>query len=167
MSSRRTRRSDRFRRSITEPVANAATDAAVGAASDAASKIFARKPRESGGLREKRIEWVTWGVSVIILGITVLVGVGTPIGMNDALWFIFPASAGGLMLLSAVLQKIIRNWNVSIFTWTISALLMALAVERFVALFITLNRAFKPVYYFGGLILIVGFVILLQIFRRA
>jgi hypothetical protein len=165
--SSRGRRSDRFRRSITEPVADAAADAAVDAASGAARRIFSRQPRETGGLREKRIEWVTWGISVIVLGITVLVGVGTPIGQNDALWFIFPAAAGGLMMLSAVLQKIIRNWNVSIFTWTISALLMALAVERFVALFITLNRSFRPIYYLGGLILIVGFVILLQIFRRA
>jgi len=78
--------------------------------------------------------------------------------------FLFPLLAGGLMLFSAVLQKILKNWNVSFITWGLGIILAAVCIERFIALFITLNRKFNPIFLVGGLIIITGLVVLLQIF---
>jgi hypothetical protein len=111
-------------------------------------------------LRERRIEWVTWGISIIILGVCFVIG-------GDALTLIFPLLAGGLMLFSATLQKILKNWNVSFITWGLGVILAAVGIERFIALFVTLDRTFNPIFLVGGLIIITGFVVLLQIFRRA
>jgi hypothetical protein len=126
---------------------------------DKATEALEPQPK-AGGLRERRIEWVTWGISIIILGVSFLIG-------GDALTLVFPLLAGGLMLFSAVLQKILRNWNVSFITWGLGTILAAVGIERFIALFITLNRAFNPIFLVGGLIIITGLVVLLQIFRRA
>ena len=126
---------------------------------DKATEALEPQPK-AGGLRERRIEWVTWGISIIIMGVSFLIG-------GDALTLVFPLLAGGLMLFSAVLQKILRNWNVSFITWGLGIILTAVGIERFIALFITLNRKFNPIFLVGGLIIITGLVVLLQIFRRA
>jgi hypothetical protein len=154
------RRSDRFRASL--------EDRAVDAVSDAAGQALEPKPKY-GGMREQRIEWITWGVSIIVLGLclTIFSGdLGPLSGKNDALWFWFPLISGGLMLGSAFAQKIINNWNVSFVTWGLGIILSALAVERIVAIWITQDRLFRFINYIGALIILTGLTIVLQIFRR-
>jgi len=150
------RRSDRFRSVIEERAADAVMDKAT----EALQRKEPRPKGPAGGLRERRIEWVTWGISIIILGVCFVIG-------GDALTLIFPLLAGGLMLFSATLQKILKNWNVSFITWGLGVILAAVGIERFIALFVTLDRTFNPIFLVGGLIIITGFVVLLQIFRRA
>jgi hypothetical protein len=135
---------------------------------DAARDALEPQPK-AGGLRERRIEWVTWGLSVMILGISIIFGGNKPLSRdNDGLWLAFPLGAGGLMLISAVLQKILKNWNVSVITWFFGVLLLAAGIERFVAIWIIQDRQFFSFTYFlGSLVILAGLIILLQIFRRA
>jgi len=108
-------------------------------------------------------------VSIVVLGLSLAV-FNRPLpplsGQNDALWLWFPVISGGLMLGSAFAQKIINNWNVSIFTWSLGTILLALAVERVIAIWIALDRSFKFINYIGAVIILTGLIIVLQIFRR-
>ena len=139
-------RGDRFRE-VLEKRAAEAVDEAI-------------EPRPvTGGLRERRIEWLSLGLSVVILGISYIFG-------GDALRVIFPLAAGGLLLVSAVLQKIIKNWNVSIITWALGAVLTAFGITHTIRLFQPEN-GFQFIYFLGSLVILAGLLILLQIFRRA
>lgn len=157
------RRSDRFRAALEDRAYDA-----VGNVTAQASEALKPRPK-AGGLIERRIEWITWGVSIIVLGLCLAV-FNRPLpplsGQNDALWFWFPLISGGLMLGSAFAQKIINNWNVSVFTWSLGTILSALAVERFIAIWLAQDRAFKFINYIGAVIILTGLIIVLQIFRR-
>ena len=117
-------------------------------------------PRRRRGILERQVEWLSLGLSVVVLGFALLL-------KGIALTVLFPLIAGGILLTSAIVQKIGRNWNVSIVTWLLGVFLLSYGITQLLRL-VQPSETFSFFTYFGGSVIILGgVVLLLQVFRRA
>ncbi len=131
---------------------------------DAPQQAAAGSPRATtrGSLLEKRIEWLFWGLTVVFFGVSFILS--TPEN-NRSMLLYFPLLAGGLLLTTAIIQRIGFNWRVSIFTWVLGVLLMSLGISALIS-FIT-SSPIQIAHYFGAVVVLAGVVILVQIFRQS
>ena len=110
---------------------------------------------------ERRVEWLTLGLVVVLFGVALL--------SNSEIvqQIVFPLLGGGILMLSAIIQKIGRNWNVSLFTWILAVLLLAAGLTSTIGFYTPdPDDVFNFTYFWGSVIVLGGVAILLQIFRR-
>ena len=108
---------------------------------------------------ERQLEWLTLGLTIILFGLALLMQT------QVALRVLFPVIAGAILLVSAIVQKIGRNWNVSIFTWALGVFLLAFGITNVLGA-LQPESSFNFTTFFGSLVVLGGVVVLLQIFRR-
>lgn len=121
----------------------------------------------SGGLAnwaltERQIEYLAWGSTVILLGISLMRALT---GASDALTFVFPLLAGGILTASAIYQRVVMGWHVGILTWFTAIMLVSYTITLQVAgdgtgIFSWIG------YFLGTIIIMTGVTVLLQAFRR-
>jgi hypothetical protein len=125
------------------------------------------KNREGGprgiGLSEGQVEALANGSVVILLGVSLIQAVT---GSSEFLRILFPMLAGGILLTSAVYQRFVMKWHVSIWTWFLALLLVSYTITLFVAG--DDAGPFRWITYFTGtLIIMAGIVRTLQVFRAS
>lgn len=122
-----------------------------------------RGSQRSLGLTENQVESLANGSVVILLGISLIQAVT---GSSEFLRLIFPMAAGGILLMSAIYQRFMRKWHVSIWTWFIALLLVSYTITLFAA-----GDDAGPfrwiTYFFGILIIMAGIIRTLQVFRTS
>ena len=126
---------------------------------DSRSDEFDERVAPGRSFAERQLEWLTLGMSAILFGAALL------LQNRDVMRIIYPLIAGSLILISAIVQKIGRNWNVSIFSWVIGVLLLSFGITNGLAAYQGVE-GFNFVYFVGSIFILGGIVILLQIFRR-
>lgn len=141
----RGRRSDRRRREQAEPPDR-------------------RRPDRSAswGLSERQVEYLAWGITVVLLGVSLIQAVT---GSTGLLRFFFPLLAGAILMGSALYQRVVQGWHVGPMTWLMAILLLSYTITLMVSGDDT--GIFKWIAYFiGTLIIMTGLILLLQVFRR-
>jgi hypothetical protein len=121
-----------------------------------------RPSQRSFGLTERQIESLAWGTTILLLGISLIQAVT---GSSSFLTFFFPLLAGAILLGSAVYQRVVRGWHVGPLTWLVAILLVSYTITLLAAGEST--GIFQWIAYFiGTLIIMLGIILLLQVFRR-
>jgi len=121
-----------------------------------------RRPRQSQGLSERQVEYLAWGSTILLLGISMMQALT---GSSGFLRFFFPLLAGLILSASSIYQRVVRGWHVGPLTWLIAGLLVSYTITLQIAGDGT--GIFKWIAYFiGTLIIMTGLLLILQIFRR-
>ena len=123
-------------------------------------------------LHERRIEYLAWGSVVLIAGCSIiLLAIDTDAAIN-ALRIVSPLIAGGILLASGMVQRIIFGYPVSLVTWCASIVATAFGAMGLISLLIEEGTGSEPptttrlIVFIGLLVIISGMVIILQVFRR-
>lgn len=121
-----------------------------------------RSPRRSQGLSERQVEYLAWGSTILLLGVSMIQAIT---GSSSFLRIFFPLLAGSILSISSIYQRVVRGWHVGPLTWLISGLLVSYSITLQVAGSDT--GIFKWIAYFiGTLIIMTGLLLILQIFRQ-
>lgn len=124
-----------------------------------------RSPYSTGNfLAEHQIEALAYGVTILLLGVGIILLIS---GNSAFLTRFFPLIGGGTLLGGGVYQKIIKAWNVSIFTWFFAILLMAIGITNLaVSGMEDATILDGSIFFCGTLVIMAGGITLLQVFRR-
>lgn len=122
-------------------------------------------PRGTGRgtfLTERQVESLAWGSVVILLGISLMLAVT---GNSQFVRIIFPLAAGFILLISSIYQRVVMGWHVGRLTWLTAVLLLSYTITLTIA---DDNAGFFRwiVYFTGTLVIMVGIVVLLQVFQE-
>lgn len=129
---------------------------------DDAPQLNERQARTGFGLTERQVEYLAWGSTVILLGISLMMSVA---GSARFLTLIFPLVAGGILTASSVYQRVVRGWHVGPLTWLTAILLISYTITLQLAGEGT--NIFKWIAYFlGTLTIMTGLILFLQVFRK-
>ncbi len=121
-----------------------------------------REPSGGWGLSERQIEYLAWGSTVLLLGVSLIQAVT---GSTGFLKFFFPLLAGAILMGASLYQRVVRGWHVGPMTWLMAILLLSYTITLMVSGDDT--GIFKWIaYFFGTLIIMTGLILLLQVFRR-
>jgi hypothetical protein len=119
-------------------------------------------------ITERRVEYLAWGTVVLMMGCTVIFAA---VDFSAALPYLrtgMPLLVGGILLISALVQRIIFSGSVSRFTWAFSIFSLAFGCTQLIAIATGSDNLFNQGIYFIGLMIVIsGGVILLQILRPA
>ncbi len=128
---------------------------------DDVPQLGGRSSKPSFGLSERQVEYLAWGSTVLLLGISLMMVVG---GSSDFLTSLFPLLAGAILMGSALYQRVVMGWHVGPLTWLMAILLVSYTVTLQIA---GDTGFFKWIVYFiGTLIIMTGVILLMQVFRK-
>lgn len=120
-----------------------------------------RRQEQRPLLTERQVEALSIGSVVILLGVSLIQAVTSS---SAFLSFLFPMLAGGILMASAVYQRLVMGWRVNPLTWVFAILLVSYTITLFVA-----GDDSGPLlwiaYFIGTLIIMAGVVITLRVFR--
>jgi hypothetical protein len=118
-------------------------------------------------LQEHQIEALAAGLTLLMIGMGIIVGVVT--GNYTFLIKIFPLLGGSILLGGALFQRLIMGWQVNIASWGFAALFLAIGITEIFNREEVLNRSANvvtgSVFFCGTFVMMAGIVIVLQVFR--
>lgn len=130
--------------------------------SDDSPQLSDRQQRTGFGLTERQVEYLAWGSTIILLGVSLMMSVA---GSARYLTLIFPLVAGGILMSSAIYQRVVRGWHVGPLTWLTAILLVSYTIT--LQLSGDGTNIFKWIAYFlGTLTIMTGLTLFLQVFRK-
>lgn len=120
------------------------------------------RPTSTGDfIQEHQVEAIAAGITLLMLGVGILLLI---VADGTFLFQIFPMLGGLVLIGGGLFQKVIRGWNVSWVTWGIGGVLFTFGLTT------TFNRngdlVTGSIFFCGTLIILMGLVFLLQVFRR-
>ena len=135
-----------------------------------------RKLGSKGGagdaLHERRIEYLAWGTVVLLAGCAIIMlAIDTEAAAN-ILRIVAPLTAGGILLGSGMVQRILFGYPVSLATWGTAIVATAFGSMELISLLIKQATDSEPpistrlIVFIGLLVIITGMVIILQVFRN-
>ncbi len=115
---------------------------------------------------ERRIEYLAWGIVVILMGFSIIMVTLDTDFATDFLLIATPLLSGVILLGSGFVQRLFFDYDVSLATWALAILGISFGCTRAIAE-ITENTevATQIIYFVGLLVIISGLVIILQVFR--
>lgn len=126
------------------------------------AQLGSRPARTGFGLSERQVEYLAWGSTVILLGVSLMMSVA---GSARFLTLIFPLVAGGILMTASVYQRVVKGWHVGPLTWLTAILLVSYTIT--LQLSAGGANIFQWVAYFlGTLTIMTGVILFLQVFRK-
>lgn len=119
-------------------------------------------------LHERRIEYLAWGLVVIIMGFSIIMMTLETEFAADFLLIVAPLISGMILMGSGFVQRIFFDYDVSLATWALAILGLAFGCTRAIAEITNNTDVANQIIYFVGLLVIIsGLVIILQVFRTS
>lgn len=122
----------------------------------------------TGMFNERRIEYLAWGLVVLLTGIGIILLAINTEAARSLLLVPGPLAVGGILLFSGFLQRIVFGYNVSILTWGVAVGAISFGLTQLIAMITELEDTTMNMvlYFFGILVVLSGMVIIMQVFRR-
>jgi len=117
-------------------------------------------------IAEHRIEYLSWGLTVCLFGFSVILLIIDTSIAGLVATVVTPILAGLILLTGALVQRIVMNYSVSLFTWGVANFSLAFGGAQVIRRLADTGFVPTLVSFIGLLIVISGMVMILQVFSR-